>query len=433
MHPDLSFEQIPPLAAPLRFFLTAPWFGVVAGLVLAASGDAAFTSRWSPASLAVTHFFALGFMLQVMCGALFQFLPVGIGQAIHRPLALSAIVHPLLTVGTLLLGAGFLAGQFALLLAAAALLVVGIGLFALAAAGALWRVRPVTPVAALLRLALAALVVTALLGTLLAAGLSLSRPLPLAALTDVHLAWGLGGWALSLLIAVSAFVVPMFQLTPAYPQHLTRTVTPALLLLLLLWSLRPSGFAPLLTEFAGLGLAILATSYAITTLLLQTQGRRKTHDATESFFRAGMACLLVVTVGIAAMFALPTLANDPRSALWLGVLIFPGTFSCVIQGMLYKIVPFLAWLHLQRTGAPIAQLPNMRTIIPEKNARHQMQLHLLALATLLVAVAYPALTRIAGLLLAASYGWLGANLIGGARRYRSFRDRIPASAANRES
>ncbi len=34
MQPALSFEQAPPISVPYRFFLTAPVFGVVAGLIL---------------------------------------------------------------------------------------------------------------------------------------------------------------------------------------------------------------------------------------------------------------------------------------------------------------------------------------------------------------------------------------------------------------
>jgi hypothetical protein len=31
MHPNLSFEQVPPIDVPFRFFLTAPLFGAAAG------------------------------------------------------------------------------------------------------------------------------------------------------------------------------------------------------------------------------------------------------------------------------------------------------------------------------------------------------------------------------------------------------------------
>ena len=64
MHPNLSFDQAPPISVPYRFFLVAPWFGVMAGILLAWSGADALASRWTPEALALTHLIALGFMLQ---------------------------------------------------------------------------------------------------------------------------------------------------------------------------------------------------------------------------------------------------------------------------------------------------------------------------------------------------------------------------------
>ena len=38
MYQGLSLDQAPPLSVPLRFFLTAPAFGVLGGLALALGG-----------------------------------------------------------------------------------------------------------------------------------------------------------------------------------------------------------------------------------------------------------------------------------------------------------------------------------------------------------------------------------------------------------
>ena len=51
----LSFENAPPFSAPLRFFLTAPLFAVLAGLLLVIEGPVVFASRWTPGALAATH------------------------------------------------------------------------------------------------------------------------------------------------------------------------------------------------------------------------------------------------------------------------------------------------------------------------------------------------------------------------------------------
>src|SRR5574343_70151 len=82
----LSFENAPPFAAPLRFFLTAPLFAVLAGLLVAWEGPGLFASRWMPGALAATHLVTVGFMLQVMLGAMIQILPVVAGANLRRPL-----------------------------------------------------------------------------------------------------------------------------------------------------------------------------------------------------------------------------------------------------------------------------------------------------------------------------------------------------------
>ena len=44
----LSFEQAPPFAAPFRFFLTAPLFPLLAGVLLLVGGGETLVSRWAP-------------------------------------------------------------------------------------------------------------------------------------------------------------------------------------------------------------------------------------------------------------------------------------------------------------------------------------------------------------------------------------------------
>jgi hypothetical protein len=61
----------------------------------------------------------------------------------------------------------------------------------------------------------------------------------------------------------------------------------------------------------------------------------------------------------------------------------------------------------------------------------QLRLHVLAVVLLLAAVWQPGLTRLAGLALAASFAWLGWNLVGALRRYQRFRDQIRAAALHR--
>lgn len=428
MHPSLSFDQAPPISVPYRFFLVAPWFGVMAGILLAFSGGDALGSRWTPEALALTHLLAVGFMLQAMCGALFQFIPVAVGGNVWRPKLLANAVQPLLLLAALLLVAGLLLGRPGFLSAAVPLFLLAVGGFVVAVALALWRTPATGMTLWAMRMAIGGLALTVLLGSLLAEGLARGFALPIVSLTNVHLAWGLGGWALMLLAGVSYHVVPMFQLTRPYPLWFTHWFGPLLLLLLLAWSLRLVIDDLRWTQAVALPLLLLLSAYAMMTLWLQYTRRRKIDDATSLYFRVAMLSMLAFAISGAVVLLHPEFAEDPRAVVWLGVLALVGVFTSALTGMMYKITPFLNWLHLQRLGAPMSAVPNMKKMIPADAMTGQLRLHVLALLLLLAAVWVPGLARFAGVAFAASSVWLGWNLIGAVRRYRVFRDQIRAIA-----
>ena len=437
MQPVLSFEQAPPISVPYRFFLTAPLFGAVAGLVLVLLGPETLESRWSPGALAMTHLIVVDFMLQAMCGSLLQFVAVVAGANIWRPRLVAHIVHPLITAGAIFLASAFLLEQQVLFLVAAAVFVTALGMFLTVMAIALLRTPAHGMSIHVLRVAVLGLLVTVALGATLALTLGLEEHLQtdwsLIALINVHVAWGLGGWALMLVIGVSYLVVPMFQLTPSYPVWLTRLVPAGLFLVLCLWSLQlvaPDASAQAWQSGVGLVGVLLAALYALATLWLQARRRRRQADPTFIYWRGAMLSLLAFALSWIAMEAVPQLGANLRAPLWLGVLAIPGLFLSVITGMLYKIMPFLNWLHLQQQGGTAMPPPNMKQMIPERAMRGQMRLHFTALGLLLAAVLWPALAVPAGLAFAASCLWLEWNLLGAARVYARFRDKIRATVGS---
>lgn len=421
MHPNLSFEQAPPIEVPYRFFLTAPWFGVAAGLLLAWVGGDMLASRWTPGLLAATHLLVLGFMLQAMCGALLQFVPVATGGNIWRPAWIAHVVHPLTIMATLLLAAAFLSMRPVLFRAAAHGFLLALGLYVLVVSRALWRTPAQGSTLMALRMAMFGLLIAVSLGSLLAYGLARGTELPFLDLTDVHLAWGLGGWALMLLAGVSYFVVPMFQLTPAYPVWQARGIPLALLAVLLLWSGQLLGYPEGVRGMLQLAGAGVGAAFAVATLRLQSRRRRKVADSTFLFFRTAMLGLLAIFLSFVLLVLLPEVGADPRMPVWIGMLAVAGVFVSAIAGMLYKIVPFLNWLHLQRLCGLNALPPTMNQMIPERAMRRQFYVHLVALALLLGAVWLPALARPAGAAFAMDCTWLGINLLGAVRVYRRFK------------
>lgn len=426
----LSFEKAPPLAAPLRFFLTAPLFIVLAGLLVAYEGPALFASRWMPGTLAVTHLLTIGFMLQVMLGALIQILPVVAGANLAWPLGIARLVHPGLSLGALLLAAGFYFAQPGLLSAAALLLGLTVLFYVATSGWSLFRVPSTSPTIRGLKLAWLGLTGVVALGVVLALALAQGWSLPLAALTDLHAGWGLGAWAGVLLASISYVVVPMFQLTSGYPARPSWWFPVVMLALVLLWSLAVFADWLLLARLCQ-GLAALAgMAFAGLTLRLQAKRRRARSDATYRYWQLGLFSSLLALALLLLAALWPAVAERDGWPLLFGILLIAGGFVAFIIGMLYKILPFLAWMHLQNSGQAKVPAPAMNKILADRDMHWQMWAYAAGFVLLLAAVFLPDwLARPAGLAFALAGGWLWWNLFGAARRYRLHLGEIEAKLA----
>jgi hypothetical protein len=119
-----------------------------------------------------------------------------------------------------------------------------------------------------------------------------------------------------------------------------------------------------------------------------------------------------------------------RGLMLVAVLMIPGFACSIIMGMLQKIVPFLAFLHLQRDCAAniraIRSLPNMHDFISPVRSRWLLRLHAVAFLAMLGAVIVDSLTRIAGLALLLDFGWLAFLMINATLLYTGTRRSIAA-------
>lgn len=415
----LSFEQSPPLSAPLRFFLTAPLFGVLAGALLLWSGPDLLASRWTPGALALTHLITVGLMLQVMLGALQQLLPVVAGANMAHPLRVARVVHATLTLGALALAAAFLSYRPWLFGVAALLLGAGVLVFIVSAARALRGVASDHATVSGLKLALLGLAATLALGLAMAIALAGSLNLPLLSLTTLHLAWGLLGWGGVLVAAVAYVVVPMFQLTPPYPERFMRYFAPLTIGIVALWSATELAELTAPSSLLGIAATLAGASLAATTLAVARRSKRSRLDPTQWCWRLATLCTLAASGLWLASGLIAPLEQWPGWPLLWGVLVLLGGFVSVMVGMIYKIVPFLVWLHLRNLGRGKVSAPNMKQVLAESDMRQHLWLHSLALLTLLLAVVWPDwLVYPAGLTLIAAHAWLLRNLLRALRVYR---------------
>ena len=415
----LSYEQAPPFDVPLRFFLTAPWFlALAAGLALW-QGPEIFASRWLPATLALTHLLTLGFMAQIMLGALLQILPVVVGVVVPRPRLIAALIHIPLTLGALALPLAFLSGHPLWFHPALGLLGLSFAVALTVIPLALWRAPVASGTVIALRCALIGLLITVGLGLSLGSYFGWGLNLPVIALTHLHAAWGLVGWTALLVAGVAYQVVPMFQITPPYPAWFVRGFAPLMAALLIAWSVAVLGAWTAAATLASAGLATGLAGFAVATLYLLTRRRRKIGDVTLGYWRISMASLLVGALLWLATLAIPALTSAPQVELLLGILLIFGFTVAVINGMAYKIVPFLAWFHLQAQLFRRAKVPNMKQLLPEARIRRQWWAYLAALLLLLGAAIDPVVfTYPAALASGITAVWLGVNLWSVWRIYR---------------
>lgn len=382
----LSTEQAPPIDVPLRFFAIAPFFLMLAALLLATAGRNPFTDMHSAAMIAVTHCITLGFMAMVMLGAIQQMLPVVIGSPMPAPRLIAWLTYLPLLAGSLLLPGGFMLGRPDLLNLSWPLLGLAFLIFISAALHSLVRAAAQNSTRTAILLSILSLALAVSVGMLLARGYAAGIPLPYNSLATAHVSLALGGWITLLIAGVSYQVVPMFQITPNYPKWLTVGLAPALFAVLLL-NLVPLLYpAPeWLALVAEIIFWLLAGGFAIATLWLQNQRRRRVPDPTLSFFRLGMASLLLAAIFSLASHFSP--ATHDVFRMLSGLAFLAGFAMSLAQGMLYKIIPFLVWFHLFRGGinAVKAGIPNMKEIIQERWMWLHLRIHVVTLLAALLA------------------------------------------------
>ncbi len=406
----LSLDQAPPFRVPYRFFISAPLFGIMAALLfsLLSGGD----HRLAPEVIVAVHMLTIGVFLMVMTGAMMQMLPVIAGAVIPNPKRHGAVIHLLYTVGVLLLGAGLYFGMMAATASGGVLLGVGVLYFLILALGNLRRVRPFSDSVRAFVYALSSLGVAVGLGVLAAlyyAGVGDYREI----VGQLHLIWIFFGWIGLLVIGVSFQVVPMFYVAEAYPRFCrtwgTALIFASLLLVTLVRCLFPE--QTLITKLAALPMVLLYIGFAVITIRRLRLRKRASKDATLFFWYLAMGSLGVAL----SLWYVSWLVEWSFGMESAGMVLGYGFVLGLISGMLYKIIPFLVWFHLNAKGH--FDIPTMREMIPAKHIRMHFYLYLLGGSGLFAGWWGLVPTVVGGALLALSFGWWFWLLLGVGRYY----------------
>ena len=378
----LSVDQAPPIAAPLRFFLTAPLFGAIAGILILMSDSHTLMSRYSIDSIIVTHSLTIGFFAFVMFGSLTQMLPVLAGAKIDRATPVTLFSYLMLTFGliAMIIGLKYELSAFT----TAAYICLGIGFITMVVAIG-YAMRNVTNITATIKGMAASLLFAffvALMGIFLLyeyASQSISAEHVFVA--NIHSVWAIFGFSGLLIIGVAFQVLPMFYVAPKFKQFCKKRVVILISIGLLIWLVSNLYFETY-TLVGKLWISMFYWAFATTVWLKFNRRKRPISDITVWYWRASS---IFLTLGSFLWIFDEFFKHE--YIVMVAILIGGGFILSIMIGMLYKIVPFLVWFHLNAMG--YMSIPTVNEMIDKGMSRVQFTLIMLSLVGFIFAFYIP--------------------------------------------
>ena len=380
----LSVDQAPPIAAPLRFFLTAPLFGVIAGVLILLSDSSILMSRYSVDSIIVTHAITIGVFAFIMFGALTQMLPVLAGAKIERVKSVTLFAYLMLTFGLLamIVGLKLELSSFTTF----AYISLGLGFLSMILS-ILYAMRNVQNFTATIK-GMAASLLFAFFITFMGMFLlyeyatqSISQYHFLVA--NIHSVWAIFGFSGLLIIGVAFQVLPMFYVAPKFKQFCKKRVVVLISIGLFIWLILNIFF----DTYALVGkfwIALFFWAFATTVWLKLNKRKRPISDVTVWYWRASS---IFLTLGSFLWIFDEFFKHE--YIVMVAILIGGGFVLSIMIGMLYKIVPFLVWFHLNAMG--YMSIPTINEMIDKGLAKVQFTLLMLSLIGFIFAFYMPQL------------------------------------------
>ncbi len=353
------------------------------------------------ATLVLVHLVVLGWLSLLLCGALFQFVPVLVAKPLYS-MGLSLPVLVCLASGIVVLLLGFLSlgGTIKVIFPffplASGLLVAGFGLLLWDLGLTPWRARPLALPARFIVVwicCLAAVVSFGVLFTLVLGGVTSGPALVqmLAYALPLHVVAGLGGWLTLTAMGVSYRLLAMFMLAPEQDRVSSHGAfwlgATALGVVILGGSAaivlnRGPGLILLIAAVLGL---IAGALYIYDVMRLYQTRRRRVIELNSKMVIPAMASLVLAVLLIASLLGLQQLSQHIGAVVFL---IAFGWLSGLGLATLYKIVPFVTWLECYGPVLGKAVTPRVQDLVNEHRARKWFVLYFLgvwgAMAALLV-------------------------------------------------
>lgn len=375
---SISQDFAPPFKLILPYFIIGSIFYVVSVLFLFFISEKNLFMI-DTKILAFVHIFLLGFVMMIIFGAMAQLVPVVL-EVGHFGVELFYAIWPLLLIGAVLMGMGFVSYP-TLLPFGGVVVLIAFAIFIVEIFLTIKKVKSLTLVMSSVLIANIFLLIGIVFGLIMALGYAGMINIDISLLLRSHVFSVVGGYVLVTLMGLSVVLLPMFGLSHGFsmkPLKIAMSVMSASVLFVILSSLSKVTFF----EYLGYVLAIVSLSiyfYLINTIY-KTRARKEIDIYAKSLIFAYFSMIVSLVLGVLYLGS----SYEPflLSCAWL---MFFGLFGFAITGHMYKIVPFLVWFDKFSPLVGKQKVPMLADMLPKKSS--QAQLVFCGVGVVIIAVA----------------------------------------------
>jgi hypothetical protein len=363
----VSQDFAPPFRLIAPYFVIGIIFLVVSSILLFGLDITSITNT-DPRTLSFVHLFLLGFVMMVIFGAMAQLVPVVLETG-HFAVDLYYIIYPLLFIGTLMMGYGFLYTP-AVLPYGGVIVLVSLMIFVLETFLTINKVKKLNLVMSSVLIANISLFLGLIFGILMALGYAGVIEVDIYSLLRSHIYLVLTGYVGVTIMGMSLILLPMFWLSHSFSW---KPVTYALYIITVavLCVMFSSIFDSTTLEYTGYGFSIVALGFYFYQIYIiyKTRVRLDNDVYLHSLLFSYISLALILIMGVVYIFS-------PNTVLFLsmGWLVLFGYITFMITGHLYKIVPFLVWYQKFSPLIGKQKVPMLKDMVPEKGATMQFVL-----------------------------------------------------------
>ncbi|WP_457596403.1 hypothetical protein [Hydrogenimonas sp.] len=360
---NVSREFAPPFSLIAPFFFLGTIFYVAATLGLLFFD--AQTTHLDISLVGWAHLFLLGFVMMIIFGAMAQLVPVVL-EVGHFSVDFYYIIWPMLGLGTLGMVAGFWIAP-GLLPYGGLLVLVSMLIFLSDTVLTLRKVERISLTVKTVAVTNLFLLLGIGVGFMMALGIGVGVGVDLARWLGAHIVLVLGGYVTLTIMGMSLILLPMFGLSHGFDERpieksfLLMSAGVALYLAATVVDLPMVRIAALSVMFAAQGLYL----YQVW-LIYKTRARKENDIWFRSMVFGYVSLALALLLG-----AVGLLAGSERFWLAAAWFLVMGFFTFLINGHLYKIVPFLVWFERYSPLVGKRKVPMLADMVPKKMADFQ--------------------------------------------------------------